>query len=138
MRVKVNGTVNEANTIKSFVQHFVSIDGNVKTLTAYTNDVKEANGLLFMFFGRNIVVGGVDAKFIQEVLSKVCVDGYLDLDSYNLPIVEKKRDIKEGEAYLLYDSVLFEDGKVEAFNRQPLGACGINSAELWDDDDEEE
>ena len=137
MRVKVNGTVNEANTIKSFVQHFVSIECKVKTLTAYTNNVKEANGLVFIFFGSDVVVGGVDSSFIQEILSKACVDGFLDLDSYNLPIVEKKKDIKEGEAYLLYDSVLFEDGKVEAFNRQPLGNCAIGSFEAWDDDEED-
>ena len=141
MRVKSGGFVADCNVIKAFKQVFAEGVGNkLKTVAEYTQNANEANGLFFSNFlgAKNIVVGGIDSSIIQDIFKKVLENDFVDLDEYAFEVVERKKDVKAGHSYILYDSMLFDDGKLEVFKTHPILGSPVSCCDFDDLDDEED
>ena len=84
------------------------------------------------------MVGGINSSIIQDIFKKVLENDYVDLDEYPFEVVERKKDVKAGHSYILYDSMLFDDGKLEVFKTHPILGSPVSCCDFDDLDDEED
>ena len=142
MRIMSNGRVNESSAIRCFKQVFESINGKVRRMTLYTDNVEEATGVVIPCFSGSIIIGGVSTEVVKQILEKAFTNGAVDLDAFKLTLLTKKKDIKAGVSYLIYEDLSFEGDKVSFFYRDK-DSCfnspfSIPSSEDDEDDFEED
>ena len=115
MRVLSNGRVDEFSSIRCFKQVFETINGKVMRMTLYTDNVEEATGVVIPSFGRSIIIGGVSTGIVKQILEKALTNGEVDLDAFKLTLITKKKEVREGVAYIVYEDMTSEGEKVPFF-----------------------